>query len=428
MNNLNVEPRTIFCHDNLEILQGINSACVDLIYLDPPFNTKKIFSAPIGTSAEGAEFSDIFREEDVKDEWVDSIRFESPELHDYLKGVKSFSNKYNYCYLVYMAIRLIECHRLLKDTGSLYLHCDPTMSHYLKIVLDCIFGEKNFRNEVVWCYSRPSAPNQKQLSRVHDIIFWYSKGNTWTFNPESIRQPYASSSLNRQGYSAKASKVAEGVVELNDNGKFPESWIYIPPLKGNSRESTGYPTQKPLALLERIIQASSNAGDVVLDPFCGCATTCIAAEKLDRQWVGIDISHKAYELVKNRLDNEVPADMFRPEPHFSTQVPKLTEDGIDAFGQGFVYVIANSSWEGMYKVGIAKDVKRRLNSYQTSDPYRAYELEYQLQTPHFKAIEKHIHKNFNGDYEWVEGELEEIKNTIKEQAESYNESTLKVNI
>lgn len=118
MGKLNVEPSTIFCRDNLDILREINSDCIDLIYLDPPFNKNKVFSAPIGSSAEGAEFRDIFRKEDIKEEWVDSIRFENPELHDYLKGVQSFSNSYNYCYLVYMSIRLIECHRVLKQGGG----------------------------------------------------------------------------------------------------------------------------------------------------------------------------------------------------------------------------------------------------------------------------------------------------------------------
>lgn len=118
MSDCNVEPRTIFCHDNLEVLQGINSDCIDLIYLDPPFNKKKTFTAPIGSSAEGAAFEDIFTEEDIKDDEVDSIRFANPELHEYLKGVKAFSSKYNYCYLVYMSVRLLECHRILKQGGG----------------------------------------------------------------------------------------------------------------------------------------------------------------------------------------------------------------------------------------------------------------------------------------------------------------------
>ena len=200
-------------------------------------------------------------------------------------------------YLSYMTERLLQMKIILRPMGSIYLHCDPTCSHYIKVIMDGIFGEKNFRNEIVWCYSRPSAPNQRQLSRVHDIIFWYTNGNQWVFNPDPIRQPYANSSRAREGYSAEASKVASGNVELNTKGKFPESWIYIPPLKGNSREYKGYPTQKPLKLIHRIIKASSNEGDVVFDPFCGCATTLVAAQELNRKWIGIDIAIHAIKRV-----------------------------------------------------------------------------------------------------------------------------------
>ena len=146
----NIKNRTILCRDNLEILRGINSNCIDLIYLDPPFNKNKTFTAPIGTSAEGAEFKDIFEEKDVKDEWLRAIEIKHPKIYSLIDGVRSVSNKYNWRYLSYMAIRLIECHRVLKVTGSLYLHCDPTMSHYLKLLMDCIFEEKNFRNEIIW--------------------------------------------------------------------------------------------------------------------------------------------------------------------------------------------------------------------------------------------------------------------------------------
>ncbi len=223
MTECNVLNRTIFCDDNLDVLRGINSECIDLIYLGPPFNKNKKFTAPIGTSAEGAEFSDIFSADDVKYEWLVTLEQNQPELNHYLNGIKGIGKPYNFCYLAYMAIRIIECKRVLKRSGSIYLHCDPTMSHYLKTTLDCIFGEDNFRNEIIWCYSRPSAPRQRQLSRVHDTILWYSNGSHWTFNPNPIRQPYATSSRAREGYSAAASKVADGVVELDRRGKFPES-------------------------------------------------------------------------------------------------------------------------------------------------------------------------------------------------------------
>ena len=214
--------------------------------------------------------------------WMNALRQTNPKL---------------LAYLSYMVERLVQMKIILKPTGSIYLHCDPTYSHYIKIIMDGIFGQENFRNEIVWCYSRPSAPSQRQLSRVHDIILWYSKGSEWIFNPDDIRQPYAKSSRKREGYVANTSKVAQGSVQLDKNGKFPESWIEIPPLKGNSHEYLGYPTQKPLKLLHRIIKASSNPGNIVFDPFCGCGTTLEAAQQLKRGWIGIDIAIHAIKRV-----------------------------------------------------------------------------------------------------------------------------------
>ena len=183
MNELNIENRTIYCHDNLEVMQGINSTCIDLIYLDPPFNKKKTFTAPLETSAEGASFKDIFKEEDLKSEWVKTIEEDNHRLHDLLTGVRSFGGRYNYCYCVYMAIRLIEIHRILKDTGSVYLHCDPTMSHYLKLVMDCIFGEKNFRNEIIWQRNdkrgKGSQHSSKKYGANTDTILFYTKSNNF---------------------------------------------------------------------------------------------------------------------------------------------------------------------------------------------------------------------------------------------------------
>ena len=292
--------KTIWTGDNLPIMRRMNSESVDLIYLDPPFNSKTDYAAPIGSEAAGAEFKDTWTLRDIDIEWLDLISAKYPALYRVIQAAMTNSDK---SYMIYMAPRLIEMYRILKETGSIYLHCDPTMSHYLKLMMDAIFGRNNFRNEIVWCYSRPSAPKQRQLSRVHNTIFWYSKGKIWVFNPDSIRQPYAESSKERDGFSANKSKVADGTVQLDSRGKFPESWIYIPPLKGNSKEYVGYPTQKPLKLLERIIKASSNLGDIVFDPFCGCATTLVAAEAMNypRQWIGIDISPKAGELVVKRI-------------------------------------------------------------------------------------------------------------------------------
>ena len=301
MTEANFASGTVWTGDNLYIMRGMNSQCIDLIYLDPPFNSNRNYAAPIGSKAAGAAFKDAWTLSDIDVHEHGELADHSPAAYKVIDAARDTHGKGMMSYLIMMAVRLIEAHRILKDTGSIYLHCDPTASHYLKLLMDGIFHARNFRNEIVWCYSRPSAPKQKQLSRVHDIILWYSKGSAWVFNPDSIRQPYAESSRAREGYAAAASKVAEGTVQLDTKGKFPESWIYIPPLKGNAKEYVGYPTQKPLALLERIIKASSNPGDMVLDPFCGCATTLVAADRLDRQWAGVDLSPLAVKLVKQRI-------------------------------------------------------------------------------------------------------------------------------
>lgn len=302
----NLEHGTLYYGDCLDWMREFPDDCVDLLYLDPPFNSNAnynmIFGESNGVSAQLRAFTDTWKWNAEAVERVQMIR--NAVAHPAHRAIEAaydlLGNSGMMSYLSYMAERLVEMKRLLKPTGSIYFHCDPTASHYIKIILDTIFGHKNFRNEIVWCYSRPSAPKQRQLSRVHDIIFWYSHGDNWCFNPDEIRQPYAPSSRAREGYSAAASKVAEGNVELHKDGKFPESWVYIPPVKGNSRESLSYPTQKPIALLERIIKAGSNKGDVVLDPFCGCGTTIEAAHKLGREWIGIDISSFAIDVVINR--------------------------------------------------------------------------------------------------------------------------------
>ena len=304
MTQPNWSNRTLWTGDNLDIMRGMNSETVDLIYLDPPFNSSKNYSAPIGSEAAGAAFKDTWTLSDVDEAWHGEIADRDPTLYAIVDAAGLAHGKGMKSYLIMMAVRLLEMRRLMKDTGSLYLHCDPTASHYLKTLMDAIFGHGNFRNEIIWCYSRPSAPKQRQLSRVHDTLFWYSKGKQWTFNANEIRQPYATSSRDREGYAAQASKVADGEVKLDRRGKFPESWIYLAPLKGNSREYVGYPTQKPLSLLDRIIKASSNEGDIVLDPFCGCATALVSADRLQRQWVGIDFSPLAAKLVKKRLADD----------------------------------------------------------------------------------------------------------------------------
>ena len=420
MNECNVENRTIFCHDNLEVLQGINDECIDLIYLDPPFNKNKKFSAPIGSDAEGAEFKDWFREEDVKDEWLRTIKEDNLGLHNFLHSVKSLvgidngKNYYlfNYCYLCYMAIRLIEMERILKDTGSIYLHCDPTMSHYIKIMMDLIFGEKNFRNEIIWCYSGPGKV-ANAFTRKHDTIYFFSKSNSNTFNTPRIKHK---SGVHNKGqlFGSMGKGTIEKQESMENEGKRLEDWwadIYT--ADRVRKERTGYPTQKPLALLERIIKASTNEGDVVLDPFCGCATTCVAAEKHNRKWIGIDISLKAFDLVQLRVKKEVKKDLFdmNKKHHPEIKPPKRTDDG-DGRDKKFVYIISHPLYRNQYKVGIAKSTKARLNSYQTADPNRAYKLVFEHPKSNFRATEDYIHEKYDNNYEWVKGNLHEIKEDI----------------
>ena len=283
--------RTLWTGDNLDVMRGMNSASVDLIYLDPPFNSKRDYAAPIGSEAAGAAFKDTWGLSDIDVEWLNLIETKHPRLH---KIIKAAVTKSDMSYLIYMAARIIEMHRILKPTGSIYLHCDPTMSHYLKLLMDAIFGRNNFQNEFIWYYGGGGA-SQKRWGRKHDVLLFYSNGGKWIFHADAVRVPHKWTD---------GQKRADGS-ERSDKGKLADDVWQHHAVMPWAKERTGYPTQKPLALLERIIKASSNDGDVVLDPFCGCATACIASERLDRQWAGIDISPKAVELVRSRARREL---------------------------------------------------------------------------------------------------------------------------
>ena len=302
MTGANFLNRTLWIEDNLKILRGINSECVDLIYLDPPFNTKRIYNAPLGSKAAGAKFDDTWTLDGVKSEWAELQEHADPAMYHTIVGAGLSADESMQAYLSFMALRLQEMHRVLKPTGSLYLHCDSTASHYLKQLLDCIFGRAWFLNEVVWCYKSGGASPKRHFSRKHDIIFLYIKSNKYSFNPQTEK------SYNR---GMKQYRFA-GVKEYKDDLGWHtlvgmKDYWNIDMVGRTSHERTGWPTQKPLALLERIIAASSNPGDLVLDPFAGCATTCIAAENLGRQWAGIDIDSKAHEVTVDRLAQEVDA-------------------------------------------------------------------------------------------------------------------------
>lgn len=307
MTRPNWKNRTIWTGDNLEIMRGMKSECVDLIYLDPPFNSKHNYAAPIGSRAAGAAFKDTWTLEDVDMAWWGQIAEVNTALYEVLDMARHAGGKSTMSYLIYMAVRILEMHRILKGTGSLYLHCDPTMSHYLKMVLDAVFGKKNFLNEIIWYYRGAGTPKQKYAKR-HDVLFWYAKQvDCYHFNPDPARQPYADATVER--FKHYIGNVRDGrnygQQTLNKKGKHPDDvFTDIQPIAPSAKDRLGYPTQKPLELLKRIIETSSKEGNIVLDPFCGCATTCSAAEVLNRQWVGIDISPKAYDLVLARLKSE----------------------------------------------------------------------------------------------------------------------------
>ncbi len=391
----NVPSRTIFTGDNLDILRGINSGCVDLIYLDPPFNSNRTYAAPLDSAARGAEFDDVWTLSDMKQEWVEEIELRRPALFHLINSAKLAHGESMAGYLTFMSIRLIELHRVLKPNGSIYLHCDDTAGHYLKVALDCLFGNENFVNNIVW--KRATAHNDaRRFGRILDNLLFYSRGPRYRWNSGDIAVPktdaelaksYPSQDANGHYRSAdlsgpkhdsrrgspstmpwrdydvfamgrvwavpKTGKYAQyiennfipgyrsiqsihdrldaldaaGLIHHPERGQWPGLKRYADADSGNPAQSlfldpmgftnystktgeyTGWKTQKPLALLERIIRVSSNPGDLVMDPFCGCATACIAAEKLGRDWIGIDRLPQAVAMLTDRAKRELQIPM-----------------------------------------------------------------------------------------------------------------------
>ncbi|MCX7022848.1 MAG: DNA methyltransferase [bacterium] len=299
----------LYYGDNLDILRRyVADETVDLVYLDPPFNSNVVYSAFFAEKNGTRAAAQIKAFEDT---WTWNVESEATyaelvtaggKVSDALQGFRRFLGECDMlAYLAMMAPRLVELRRVLKPTGSLYLHCDPTASHYLKMLMDAVFGAKQFRNEITWCYTGAASPGQRYFNRKHDVVFWYSRGEEWTFNPYVLEIPFAESTRRRaQHVDGSFGKTRSKPLP---EWKFPDDWwADIIALKAG-KERLGYPTQKPEALLERIIEASSNEGNLVLDPFCGCGTTVAVAQRLNRRWIGIDITHLAVTLIKNRLQN-----------------------------------------------------------------------------------------------------------------------------
>ena len=336
MSEPNWSNRTLWTGDNLPILRGMNSESVDLVYLDPPFNSNRTYAAPVGSKAARAAFKDTWRLSDLDEAWHNQIADRNLAAYKVIEASGYCHGNGMKSYLVMMAVRLLEMHRILKPTGSMYLHCDPVASHYLKLLMDAIFMASggHFRNEIVWCYTGPGSPKMRQFNRKHDTILWYSKGDRWVFNRDDIRLPYKDHLQRpRKAFDTGHVFSADNVDRMRRSGKVPETWwvdfAIVARFKSIDKggERTGYPTQKPLALLERILKASSNEGDVVLDPFCGCATACVAAEKLQRRWAGMNISPRAVELVNMRLRQLYHLPLLPYVVEDRTDVPARTDLG-----------------------------------------------------------------------------------------------------
>jgi len=357
---------TLYYGDNLDILRRyLKDETIDLVYLDPPFNSAQNYNAFFQEKDGSAAASQIRAFEDT---WTwnqesqrvyEELILQPGKVSEVMQAFRTFLGTNDMmAYLAMMAPRLVELRRVLKPTGSLYLHCDPTASHYLKMLCDAVLGKDNFRSEIIW--RRTSSHNSAQrFGPVHDVILFYSKTDAYLWNQQHQnydeaylkqrfkrggKRPWKDSDLTGAGVRyGESGKVWRGfdvtgkgrhwmfpVAELDKldatgriywpekKGGWPrlrkfldesdglpmqDVWSDVPPVNAMAQERLGYPTQKPVALLERIIKASSNPGDVVLDPFCGCGTTIDAAEKLDRDWIGIDVTQLAISLIKNRLQD-----------------------------------------------------------------------------------------------------------------------------
>ena len=364
-------PNALYYGDNLPVLRDyLADESVDLIYLDPPFNSNASYNVLFKEQSGERSAAQITAFEDTWHwGWESETAFREvvqsgpAKLSRLLQSMREFLGRNDMmAYLVMMAQRMIELHRVLKPTGSIYLHCDPTASHYLKLLMDASFGKENFRREIIWQRSR-SHGGTSGYNSVHDTIFYYSKTGKVVWNPQ--HQPHDSSYIEShyrlvdddgrryQLVSAHGSGsgparrfgdrlleppsgrhwawdqdridrlMAEGRIVftstdmprykryLDDSLGSPltDTWVDISPVNSQARERLGYPTQKPEALLERIIQASSNEGDVILDPFCGCGTAIAAAERLNRRWIGIDVTHLAVALIRHRLRDTFGEDL-----------------------------------------------------------------------------------------------------------------------
>lgn len=413
----------LYYGDNLDVLrEHVASGSVDLIYLDPPFNSNAsyniLFKSPVGSGADASiqAFDDTWSwGPAAAGAMMDITQSGNHALHTLMQAMATaIGHNAMMAYLAMMAVRLVELHRVLKPTGSLYLHCDPTASHYLKLVLDAVFGPENYRNEIVWRrYNRPKGSQfaARKFGNSTDTIFFYTKSGEYRFDEKAARSQLDEQALNRMyplvdakgryssGPLLRSASMGDRPNLVYEYGGFspgpagwrmtraklealdaagdmfwtstgiprrkvrPEPghgavidnlWTDIEALGSQAQERLGYPTQKPVALLERIISASSNPGDVVLDPFCGCGTAVDAAQKLGRQWIGIDVTHLAIGLIEKRLregygDTVVFETIGVPRDLASAQ--RLAQDDPHQFQAWITLKLGGWPWMGGRKGG-----------------------------------------------------------------------------
>jgi len=363
---------SLYLGDCLYVLRdNIPDKSVDLVYIDPPFNSKRdynIFFDDKEIQTQRIAFEDTWSLKNIQDSLTELHTLQTDNLYFLLLTYQKVA-PHAFPYLTMMALRILELHRVLKDTGSFYLHCDPTMSHYLKTVCDIIFGEENFRNDIVWERTFGSGSSKsiaKKFPVNTDNLLFYSKSNVYSFHhefkayEEATIKRYDKIDENGKRYKWENLKtysketltelIQKGEAKFNPKSKYPVYKSYLDESKGTiisnlwydlkfigtkSPERLGYPTQKPKALLERIIKASSNEGDIVLDGFCGCGTALDAAESLNRKWIGIDISPIAISLIKRRLKDTYGKQLSKFEirgvPTDEASAKKLWEENPFAF-------------------------------------------------------------------------------------------------
>ena len=392
-------PNRLYYGDCLEVMRAeLPSESVDLIYLDPPFNSKRLYNAFIG-GAQWVAFNDTWRWHEAVGDFHEVAG--RPQYAGLMEGLRRMLGESSeLAYLSYMANRLVECHRVLKNTDSIYLHCDSTMSHYLKSVMDGIFGHQNFRNEIMWVRSLPHN-DAHRFGRSRDSIFLYVRSASAKFNPQyrpqkasSVKSHYRNDENGRmyrlasliapggrgplyefKGFERNWRFTQKNMEALESEGRvwfqpgnlpqrilyldeskgalIQDHWEDINPINAMAKERLGYPTQKPLRLLERIIKASSNEGDMVLDPFCGCGTAIHAAQNLDRRWIGIDICVNACKVIEKRITSHF--DSLWSDVEF-IGMPKTIDDArFMASGNPFRF----ERWAAALVDGIEPNVRQR---------------------------------------------------------------------